>query len=105
MPGFHGARNLVIDGWRNARRRHCFGTDQLPEVPSAGHTDRVVDAGLVGDVLEAPSTEHREVIQLAYYAGAETAAIAMALDLLAGTVKSRLHCGEPVMDASGDSVL
>ncbi len=90
---FTVARNLVIDEWRSARRRHEFGMEQLPEVPSDEQTERILDAWLLGDALEALTSEHREVIRLAYFGGQDTAAIALALDIPAGTVKSRLHYG------------
>jgi RNA polymerase sigma-70 factor (ECF subfamily) len=90
---FTVARNLVIDDWRSARHRMEIGTDQLPEAPSADQTDRVLDAWLVSDAMEALSAEHREVIRLAYFGGQDTAGIAAALDIPAGTVKSRLHYG------------
>ncbi|MBW4096305.1 MAG: sigma-70 family RNA polymerase sigma factor [Acidobacteria bacterium] len=90
---FTVARNLVIDDWRSARRRHEFSTDQVPEVAAGDETDRVLDAWLVGDALAALSPEHRDVIRLAYYGGQDVASIALALDIPAGTVKSRLHYG------------
>ncbi|WP_427017903.1 sigma-70 family RNA polymerase sigma factor [Pseudarthrobacter sp. P1] len=90
---FTVARNLVIDDWRSARHRMEIGTDEVPESPTADATDRVLDAWLVADALEALSAEHREVIRLAYYGGQDTAGMAAALGIPPGTVKSRLHYG------------
>src|ERR1700712_5977835 len=48
---FTVARNLVIDEWRSARSRNEIGTDRLPERARADHTDKVLQAWLVGGAL------------------------------------------------------
>jgi RNA polymerase sigma-70 factor (ECF subfamily) len=91
---FTVARNLVIDGKRSAASRHEFGTDTLPERPTAGdQADAVLDAWLVSDAIAELSLEHRSVIVHAYYGGRSVAEIARELDIPEGTVKSRLHYG------------
>jgi RNA polymerase sigma-70 factor (ECF subfamily) len=91
---FTVARNLVIDGKRSAASRHEFGTDTLPERPTAGgEADAVLDAWLVSDALAELSLEHRSVIVHAYYGGRSVAEIARELAIPEGTVKSRLHYG------------
>jgi RNA polymerase sigma-70 factor (ECF subfamily) len=88
---FTVARNLVIDDRRSARARHEFGADPLPERVAADQTDAVLDSWLVADALAGLSPEHRAVIVCAYYQGRSVAETAVALDIPAGTVKSRLH--------------
>ncbi|WP_026554773.1 sigma-70 family RNA polymerase sigma factor [Arthrobacter sp. 35W] len=94
---FTVARNLVIDDWRSARHRFEVGAEVVPDVLSQSGgvdaTDRLLDGWLVADALETLSVEHREVIRLAYYSGADTASMAAALGIPPGTVKSRLHYG------------
>ena len=88
---FTVARNLVIDDWRSARSQHEISTDALPERTSVDHTDAVLDAWLVADALAGLSEDHRAVVVSAYYQGHSVAETAEALDIPAGTVKSRLH--------------
>jgi len=91
---FTVARNIVIDEKRSAHSRHEFGTDSLPEPPSAeSEADAVLDAWLVSDALAELSAEHRAVIVHAYYGGRSVAEISRELDIPEGTVKSRLHYG------------
>lgn len=85
------ARNLVIDEWRSARRRHEIKTDQVPERLGADPTERILDAWLIADALAGLSPEHREVIVHSYYQRETTAEIARKLQIAEGTVKSRLH--------------
>ncbi len=88
---FTVARNLVIDEWRSARARHEIATDPLPERARVDHTDAVLDAWLVADAVAGLSEDHRAVVVSAYYQGHSVAETAAALDIPAGTVKSRLH--------------
>jgi len=90
---FTVARNLVIDNWRSAHHRMEIGTDSVPESAAADETDRLLDSWLVADAMESLSADHREVIGRAYFNGEDTAAIAAALGIPSGTVKSRLHYG------------
>lgn len=85
------ARNLVIDEWRSARRRHEIKTDQVPEKESGDPTERILDGWLIADALAALSKEHREVIVHSYYQRETTAEIAQKLQIAEGTMKSRLH--------------
>jgi RNA polymerase sigma-70 factor, ECF subfamily len=90
---FTVARNLVIDEWRSAHHRMEIGTDTVPESTMADETDRLLDTWLVTDAMESLSTDHRDVISRAYFNGEDTVAIAAALGIPSGTVKSRLHYG------------
>jgi RNA polymerase sigma-70 factor (ECF subfamily) len=91
---FTVARNLVIDDKRSAHSQHEFGTDTLPERPTADDgADAVLDAWLVSDALAELSDEHRAVIVHAYYGGRSIAEISRELEIPEGTVKSRLHYG------------
>lgn len=90
---FTVAHNLVIDATRSASRKHEVGPNAAPEASTEDRTDALLDAWLIADALRALSTEHREVIVHAYYAGRSIAEIASELDVPPGTVKSRLHYG------------
>jgi RNA polymerase sigma-70 factor (ECF subfamily) len=90
---FTVARNLVIDDRRSARRAHEFGTDTMPERPSADRTDAVLESWLVAEALVGLTVEHRAVIVHAYYGGRTVPEISRELDIPEGTVKSRLHYG------------
>ncbi|WP_426626315.1 sigma-70 family RNA polymerase sigma factor [Leifsonia sp. McL0607] len=98
---FTVARNIVIDEKRSAHSQHEFGTDTLPERPSADDgADAVLDAWLVSDALAELSDEHRAVIVHAYYGGRSIAEISRELEIPEGTVKSRLHYGLRAMRLS-----
>lgn len=88
---FTVARNLVLDDWRSARKRHEFGTAELPERARTDDTDRILDSWLIAEALSALSPEHREVVLLGYYRAATTREIAVELGIPEGTVKSRMH--------------
>ncbi|NYE94412.1 RNA polymerase sigma-70 factor (ECF subfamily) [Psychromicrobium silvestre] len=88
---FTVARNLVVDDWRSARRRHEIGTDQPPEQQQADATDRVLDSWLVSDALAMLSAEHREVLLHGYYRSLSVREISTLLGIPEGTVKSRMH--------------
>jgi RNA polymerase sigma-70 factor, ECF subfamily len=88
---FTVARNLVIDEWRSARRRHEIPTDHVPERLTHDATAALLDSWLVAEALAALSVEHRAVVVCAYYRGQSVAETARLLEIPAGTVKSRLH--------------
>lgn len=90
---FTVARNLVIDDYRSARRRHEFATDDLPERVERDRTDALFEALLIEEALGALGYEHRVVIVHSYYGGRSIAEIAELLEIPEGTVKSRLHYG------------
>jgi RNA polymerase sigma-70 factor (ECF subfamily) len=90
------ARNLVIDDYRSARRRHEIAVAELPEAPDREQRDNIdelFEALLIEEALAAISPEHREVIVHAYYGGRSLAETAQHLGIPTGTVKSRLHYG------------
>ncbi|MGE3194225.1 MAG: sigma-70 family RNA polymerase sigma factor [Microbacteriaceae bacterium] len=90
---FTVARNLVIDEFRSARRRHELTTDTLPERADRDRTDALFEALLVEEALGALTYDHRAVIVHSYYGGRSIAETAAELGIPEGTVKSRLHYG------------
>lgn len=90
---FTVARNLVIDEYRSARKRHEFTTDELPERAERDRTDALFESLLVEEALGALAYEHRSVIVHSYYGGRSIAETAAVLGIPEGTVKSRLHYG------------
>ena len=90
---FTVARNLVIDEFRSARKRHELATDSLPERDERDRTDALFEALLVEEALAGLAYDHRAVIVHSYYGGRSIAEIAAELRIPEGTVKSRLHYG------------
>lgn len=90
---FTVARHIVIDEARSARRRHEQPVAELPDRVVDGETDRLFDAMLISDALNAVSPEHRAVVVAAYYGGRSVDEIAEELGIPSGTVKSRMHYG------------
>ena len=90
---FTVARNLVIDEFRSARKRHELSTDEVPERAERDRTDALFEALLVEEALSALGYEHRAVIVHSYYSGRSIAETAAELGIPEGTVKSRLHYG------------
>ncbi|MEO8093655.1 MAG: sigma-70 family RNA polymerase sigma factor [Pseudolysinimonas sp.] len=90
---FTVARNLVIDEYRSARKRHELTTEQLPERAERDRTDALFESLLVEEALGALGYEHRAVIVHSYYGGRSIAETAAELSIPEGTVKSRLHYG------------
>lgn len=87
------ARNLVIDEFRSARKRHELTTDTLPERAERDRTDALFETLLVEEALASLGYEHRAVIVHSYYGGRSIAETAAELGIPEGTVKSRLHYG------------
>jgi RNA polymerase sigma-70 factor (ECF subfamily) len=90
---FTVARNLVIDEFRSARKRHELTTDTLPERAERDRTDALFEALLVEEALASLAYDHRAVIVHSYYGGRSIAETAAELGMPEGTVKSRLHYG------------
>jgi RNA polymerase sigma-70 factor (ECF subfamily) len=90
---FTVARNLVIDEYRSARKRHELTTDELPERAERDRTDALFETLLVEEALAGLGLEHRSVIVHSYYGGRSIAETAAELGIPEGTVKSRLHYG------------
>jgi RNA polymerase sigma-70 factor (ECF subfamily) len=90
---FTVARNLVIDEFRSARRRHELSVDEVPERVERDRTDALFEALLVEEALAGLGVEHRAVIVHSYYGGRSIAETAAELGIPEGTVKSRLHYG------------
>jgi RNA polymerase sigma-70 factor (ECF subfamily) len=87
------ARNLIIDRWRSASSRYESTTSSITEQAMADESSLVLDRWLIADALGGLSSEHRDVINAAYYEGRSVADIAKRLCIPEGTVKSRLHYG------------
>ena len=90
---FTASRNLIIDRWRSAASRHEQRMEDPPEESAGDATSVVLDRWLIADALASLSTEHRFVINAAYYEGRSIADISARLRIPEGTVKSRLHYG------------
>jgi RNA polymerase sigma-70 factor (ECF subfamily) len=90
---FTVARNIVIDDYRSARRRHELTVEQLPERSVDDRTDALFESLLIEEALASLSFEHRAVIVRAYYGGRSISEVAHEFDIPEGTVKSRLHYG------------
>lgn len=88
---FAVARNVLVDTFRSAFRRHEFDVDVLPETASKDDVEQLLTAWLVTDALNELSPEHRDVVMHFYFRGETTAEISRSLAIPEGTVKSRLH--------------
>jgi RNA polymerase sigma-70 factor, ECF subfamily len=90
---FTASRNLIIDRWRRAASQHEQPMQDPPEESAGDATSVVLDRWLIAEALASLSTEHRSVINAAYYEGRSIADISARLRIPEGTVKSRLHYG------------
>jgi RNA polymerase sigma-70 factor, ECF subfamily len=91
---FTVTRRVAIDMWRAQSRRLQIIDDQQTEQPDpAEPIEQMVTALSVRAALAQLSTEHREVIVGMYLHGLSVAELARALDIPAGTVKSRTYYG------------
>ncbi len=88
---FTVAKRIVIDEWRTARSRRERVTERLPEQPVADRTEQSVDRQIVLAAMRTLSAEHRSVLHECYFRGSSIAEASRALDIPAGTVKSRSH--------------
>ena len=81
--------NLSRDRWRHLSRRvQERQRDDIPQLPSADPTDRVVEQESLTRVLRLLPTRQREVIVLRFYVDLTIADTATALGCSEGTVKS-----------------
>ncbi len=84
-------KNLSIAA-RRKRRRSLGGGEMLDGLPAAPHTDNADASRLeLATVMALLSDGHREVVLMRFVDGLNTDEIATALEIPAGTVKSRLH--------------
>ena len=90
---FTASRNLIIDRWRRAASRREQRMEDPPEESVGDATSVVLDRWLIAEALGGLTTEHRSVINAAYYEGRSVADISARLRIPEGTVKSRLHYG------------
>lgn len=84
---------MLINCLRDSKRRRWWGerpTERMPETASADGTTAVDVADAVHRALDRLSKPNRDVVVLRYFAGLTEAETAAALDVPAGTVKSRL---------------
>lgn len=87
------ARNIVVDEWRNTRRRPEVVTDRIPEQAVSDASEQVVNRELVAAALGRLTQEHRDVLRECYLHGNTVAKAASALGIAEGTVKSRAYYG------------
>jgi RNA polymerase sigma-70 factor (ECF subfamily) len=90
---FTASRNLIIDRWRSAVSRREQRMEDPPEESAGDATSVVLDRSLIAEALGSLTTEHRSVINAAYYEGRSVADMSARLRIPEGTVKSRLHYG------------
>ncbi len=84
------ARAVVVDLQR--RRPRAVPTDEVPDDEVGDdELDQLLDSELVRAALDRLSHEHREVLELGYYAGLAQSEVALRLGLPVGTVKSRTY--------------
>lgn len=91
---FTVARNMIIDERRSARFRNVVGSlddSTTPEQATPDEVDSALDRLLIADAMAQMSAEHRAVVERSYFRGWTTAQIAADLNIVEGTVKSRLH--------------
>ena len=98
-PWLYGiATRLLSQHWRETARRTRLHEKSLPELPVAGPDERAVDAaaaahlrGPVGAALRGLAAGDLDVLLLVAWEDLTYEEVATALDIPAGTVRSRLH--------------
>jgi len=86
------ARNIVIDNSRARRSRpREVGEQALASAAVSDDIENVLLAQDVSDALAALSAQHRDVLVQTYFLGRSVAQAAAALQVPAGTVKSRTY--------------
>ncbi|MFP4513992.1 MAG: sigma-70 family RNA polymerase sigma factor [Acidimicrobiales bacterium] len=86
------ARNVATDlHRRNARHLSAVPADRIDLTADGPDMDRVVEASLVHDALNALSVDHRAVLIEIYYRGRSVHEAAARLGIPDGTVKSRTY--------------
>ncbi|MBI1757854.1 MAG: sigma-70 family RNA polymerase sigma factor [Actinobacteria bacterium] len=87
------ARNVLTDTWRAEQRRPRLVRDDeaLARVPAPDEVEAAIEGWLVTEALDRLSPEHRGVIHALYYDGRTVAEVAEAMEIPAGTVKSRSY--------------
>ncbi len=92
---FSIARNLRIDAWRREKRPEFDENDPAfqpaPEPSAVNRMEVAEDADRVRLALRALPAEQAEVMRLAYFEDNSQSAIAEALNLPLGTIKSRMR--------------
>ena len=73
--------------------RYSSPTNSQPAADPSRDSERAEDAERVRNAVSALPDEHRQVIELRFFADAKLDDIAAVLDIPLGTVKSRLHNG------------
>lgn len=91
-------RHRFLKGWRRQQAAKHAASDGLGRMPSAARAperdaELSEDTNRIHQALADLPDEHRQVIELRFFAGAKLDEIAAALDCPIGTVKSRLHHG------------
>lgn len=85
------ARSTAVDLHRRRRRRDEPAREPVELADDHDELDRLLKAEMVRVALERLSPPHREVLDLAYFAGLTQMEVAARLGLPVGTVKSRTY--------------
>jgi RNA polymerase sigma-70 factor (ECF subfamily) len=84
-------RSRTLDRCRRTGRARAREADQpVPEPPAATDPARVTDQQRILAALEQLPDAQRQVIELSYFRGLSSSAVAAKLDLPIGTIKSRV---------------
>src|SRR5699024_6044362 len=95
LPWLYGVATNVLRNWRRSRRRHDAALERLRHRPLPSprlveqQAEAVAEARHVLDRLPDLPRRELDVVVLAVWEELSTAEIAVALDIPAGTVKSR----------------
>lgn len=89
------ARNRATDMLRRraARPQAATPLEDAPTTPTDADVDRVIEAWVLGEALQALSPEHRDAIVEVHYRGRTVRETAELFGLPEGTVKSRVYYG------------
>ena len=88
------AHNLVMSGYRSARRRHLeVSSREAEDIAVPEQTDRILSVQLVREALRRLPDAHRRAIQATYLDDQTAAQAAQLLNVPIGTVKSRVYYG------------
>ncbi|MDX1689704.1 MAG: sigma-70 family RNA polymerase sigma factor [Acidimicrobiia bacterium] len=87
------ARTTAVDLYRKQRRHLRVVRDRDLDQPVPSDDERIAEATVVREALDALTEAHREVIAQAHFRGRSVREISRLLDVPEGTVKSRLYYG------------
>jgi RNA polymerase sigma-70 factor, ECF subfamily len=88
------AHNLVMDGYRLARKRRGeVQLDEASELALPESTDQILTAHLVSEALYRLPARHRQALEATYLSDQTAVHAALELDVPVGTIKSRVFYG------------